>query len=476
VARSGQGDANAASLREEQRPESRSRTTDADLQERPAPADAGFFGDRMKRMARFFAEPTPLSLAVAFLVISGVVVSASLIYLKGNGDRVAGATTDPPPGKELVAHISDMGDCNWGTGGIARRRGDILSEGDVVELEKGFVELTFESDAVALLQGPVRFRVDSAGSATLMSGKVTAHVVPSAAGFTVRTKNADIVDLGTQFGVFFDDRSATHAYVQEGRVDVHFGRDDSGERFTRRLFAGDTIWILPDGTPHPEAVLRDRPLAYWRLNESSGRVAKDASGGGYDGKYVGAVTLGKNGPLLGGRSRAATFDGRSGYVSVPPLGSARAVTFEAWVRLTALPAREFGAVLSHEGSTGKSVGDIHWHFDMAGRNRVEIKDHAYHHCFLSEPMALRTWVHLVLIYESKERRMRLFINGELSDSALVGRNTIARLGPSVIGGGYRPERKGHWLEGQIAEVAVYDVALSPERIVEHHRLARDAVR
>jgi hypothetical protein len=86
-------------------------------------------------------------------------------------------------------------------------------------------------------------------------------------------------------------------------------------------------------------VLADNPIGYWRLNESAGPTAVDATGA-HNGSYASAATLGVAGP------RPAAFAGfepantavqtfistPNSYVSVPfgTLG-ANAVTFSAWV-------------------------------------------------------------------------------------------------------------------------------------------------
>jgi len=64
-------------------------------------------------------------------------------------------------------------------------------------------------------------------------------------------------------------------------------------------------------------VLSYSPIAYWRLNESSGIVATDSSGNGYNGTYanvsVGASTF-EDG------AACPTFDGSSSYVDIYSAG------------------------------------------------------------------------------------------------------------------------------------------------------------
>jgi len=78
-------------------------------------------------------------------------------------------------------------------------------------------------------------------------------------------------------------------------------------------------------------------LSYWRLDESSGTVARDEKGG-RDGTYRNGVTLGAAGALAGDANKAASFDGVDDHVSLPDLPSSVDFTIEGWQRLSASAA------------------------------------------------------------------------------------------------------------------------------------------
>jgi hypothetical protein len=58
-------------------------------------------------------------------------------------------------------------------------------------------------------------------------------------------------------------------------------------------------------------------VSYWRLGEAAGATTAVDSKGGNDGAYVGGVTLGQPGLVVGDTDTAAQFDGSTGFVSVP---------------------------------------------------------------------------------------------------------------------------------------------------------------
>ena len=89
--------------------------------------------------------------------------------------------------------------------------------------------------------------------------------------------------------------------------------------------------------------------AFWPLNEASGTVAYDIVGG-YNGTYVGNVSLQTAGPPgtdFGASSFGATFDGSTAYVDIPegPFNNTNAITIAAWVNLGAYP--NFDGIFGH---------------------------------------------------------------------------------------------------------------------------------
>jgi len=102
-------------------------------------------------------------------------------------------------------------------------------------------------------------------------------------------------------------------------------------------------------TPYEANLLSLGPLAYWPLNETSGSVAYDLAGG-YNGTYIGGVTLGEAGAtnaFFGSPSYSVGFDGSSGYVDIPegPFNITNAITVSAWCLPSSLAL--FGDMIGH---------------------------------------------------------------------------------------------------------------------------------
>lgn len=82
------------------------------------------------------------------------------------------------------------------------------------------------------------------------------------------------------------------------------------------------------------SILADNPLAYWRMNESSGIIMRDSTANGYDATLSGTFTLGQPGPILGLADTAVLLDGATGALSAPYSlndTTLSALTLEFWI-------------------------------------------------------------------------------------------------------------------------------------------------
>ena len=74
-------------------------------------------------------------------------------------------------------------------------------------LAEGVVELEFDGGARVSIEGPAEFAPRSGQRMELTRGRLVAYVPKQARGFTVDTPTAEVIDLGTEFGVEVDGRA-----------------------------------------------------------------------------------------------------------------------------------------------------------------------------------------------------------------------------------------------------------------------------
>lgn len=131
-----------------------------------------------------------------------------------------------------------------------RAVGSKLYAGNRIRLSQGHVTLPFAEGAIVTLAGPADLEVRTGGHAVLHRGQLIATVPKGARGFTVGTPRADIVDLGTQFGVNVGASRQTHVIVFEGVVEVLQTANGKHEPERHRLTEGEAAYIAENGAFH----------------------------------------------------------------------------------------------------------------------------------------------------------------------------------------------------------------------------------
>src|SRR5258708_88950 len=101
-----------------------------------------------------------------------------------------------------------------------------------------------------------------------------------------------------------------------------------------------------------QTILSDMPAVYYRLGEPSGSTAFDSSGNHRDGSYLGGVSLGQPGALVGDPNTSVKFNGSTGIVDTNYKQVDLSFTFEAWINPTAALAKQW--VIAGRGSSTRA--------------------------------------------------------------------------------------------------------------------------
>jgi hypothetical protein len=268
-------------------------------------------------------------------------------------------------------------------------------------------------------------------------------------------------------------------------------------RFLRRVPA----------TAYELAVLRSRPLAYWRLDDLKANVLMTSEG------QVAASTMpsanialadsGRPGRPGAGPLHAALFTGEHDGIDIaggPELGLVSNCSCEAWVLPTAAvtgPQRIFSTFDRPRAGWAIGVVDGRWYKLPEDDLKFHLTIYGVYDCVSTTPIAANEWVHLAAtidnagtpaLYVNGARMERRFrppntIGGEngaetpaavwSADSPTpIGKTTAgaARIGRNPVGSdsAISPER---W-QGQISNVAVYDRVLTEQEIHDHFEATR----
>ena len=225
--------------------------------------------------------------------------------------------------------------------------------------------------------------------------------------------------------------------------------------------------------PTPASIAQDAPSAYFRLDETSGTVAKDLSSKPTNGSYRGLYTPNSAGLIGGDSDPAIYFNG--GSIIVPKDSAAQptgAITVEAWFKAdqSAINAQAVKIVANSESWAapydayllGLSNGAPIFHLVLNG---VGVSATA------TSPLVAGVVHHLVGTYDGAH--VRLWLDGRLvASTAATGVITNYTSDGLAIGS----DVSGNWVfRGTIDEVAVYPQPLSLNRILVHEAAAQSAV-
>ena len=131
--------------------------------------------------------------------------------------------SDPDPSPSVVvARIIGADQAQWL---VDSRPADLPIGSDIynnpLTLTRGSASIRLLSGAEMTVNAPATLEPVSANRIKLSQGRVVGRCeTPSSLGFTVDTPTCRVVDVGTEFGVWVDDRGDTECHVFDGLVEV----------------------------------------------------------------------------------------------------------------------------------------------------------------------------------------------------------------------------------------------------------------
>jgi len=245
-----------------------------------------------------------------------------------------------------------------------------------------------------------------------------------------------------------------------------------------------TLTVLTAPTiSYAQTVLADHPVAYWRLGETNGTVARD-SWGGNDGQFFNA-SLGLAGyssnelDTAVGFGLLASSDSYVGNIQGIDFSTfANNATFsvEAWVNGGTQVAGA-GIVTYGYGSGGEQFnldtgsGGAHA-YRFSVRDAINVAHNAN-----GSIAPNSTWQHVVGVCDEPHGLLHLYVNGvNNADAAISGG---IQMGTSPISIGSRQQNFASTYNmnfvGSIDEVAIYDYPLSPAQVLNHYTAGTNPV-
>ena len=441
-----------------------------------------------------------------FMIPSGIAallaIAVVLIVALPNNNRT---TTSPPitnnnpsePGRvgpadasALTKHVATLTaehDAVWD-----RRPGEKLYAGNRFTLTRGFAEITTSRGAVAILQAPCTVEMTRGENELyLLNGKLVGLCyTPTSKGFVVRTNQANITDIGTEFGVEVGPEyvklsvlTGSAAIQPLDRAAATFEPEIVIAGQARSVVSG-VDGLVPsrvDPSAFYRAIPSDyeqtvrglKPVVYCRFEEDNKQLllANTGSAAG-EPQRIGFVEPDPNGAV----GSAANFKG-TGQIFFETEAThelKHTFTVAAWVR-----TEEKGAGVQRVVSNAHYLNRAHAGFALGIKRDVAVNRTLPYFTFFgfadyqgTTPIPVGEWVHLAVTVD-KNGTPLLYINGQAVKTIMdpqqrpvPGGLIRASNKPLLIGTSrLKNGKQGESFEGGIDELAIFDSVLTPNQIL-----------
>jgi hypothetical protein len=211
-------------------------------------------------------------------------------------------------------------------------------------------------------------------------------------------------------------------------------------------------------------VLASNPVSYYRLGEASGPTAFDSSGNAHNGTYLGGVTFGVPGAIVGDPNTAVTFNGTNGHVDTAQvLGNDFSI--ETWVKTTATSLSGTQAFQGN-GLVWSDVGGVANDWILADLNNRAAFFTGNPDTTISgtTPLNDGNWHYIVATRDKTAGIKRLYVDSVLQATGTTNNNTLNANNRIEIGGN---TLDGRYFNGSMDETAYYTSVLTQSQITTH---------
>jgi hypothetical protein len=409
---------------------------------------------------------------------------------------------------EYVARLTGEKDCRWAGAAPSVRPANCLRKGQALELAAGFAEITFDSGAQVILEGPASLDLNSAWDATLRRGTLKANVPTEAMGFRISNPSVEVVDLGTVFTMIADGSGAADVLVIKGMVETS-SRDGADQRTIvlhesqSRHFGRSGISNVSDPEQKFARLTQPVPLerferatkyVHWSFDEAGGDILKadafDAGLPAFDGRLY---EVSNNVPETlrpeGRWQRALRFNGYLfAKAAFPGISGTSARTVLFWVKVPEnahLPnAYAMVAWAANTPKLGSHPVHIGWNRNATeGAIGVLRTDYGGGFALGATPLRDGRWHHVAVVFVPGEDdipiEVKQYVDGRFEGEGKPSppgtevaekfrEQNASSIGNTVWLGcriGNDGPRRGRFL-GEIDELCIADRALAPQQIVQ----------
>ena len=226
---------------------------------------------------------------------------------------------------------------------------------------------------------------------------------------------------------------------------------------------------------YPSTILADNPLAYYRLEETSGYVAADSSAShAFPGDYIVSSTF----PFLGWpgidtNGIAVSSSHFPDYVSAgyyPEFNQPGPFSFEIWARPVSIPkGGDYRCPIGNSPAFGTATYSGWYVYQTPAPGSSFALVTPTGDVFITSPSyTVNSWYYLAGTYDGTN--MSFYVNGVLVGTQAANAyvpNSVNNAGACTFALGQRGEGYGNW-DGELDEAAFYTNALTLTQIQTHY--------
>jgi hypothetical protein len=403
-----------------------------------------------------------------------------------------------------LAVATGLQDCEWELGSDQKPVLNSAVHAGRLDLHRGDLSLAFLSGVTLNLKGPAELDVQSIEKVNCRRGTMRVTVPEAAAGFTVLTPGAAVVDLGSEFVVDVRSTGLTRLTVLAGKARASvIGKDGAVRekiveesrsveidpaKFTiadiespDNKLPARTASQIPElklAANYAEIVRASKPAAYWRFEEIAAGVITNEIAGAADLLLNGALSVtaqnGKNHAIDFAPGDTTQFLAARDAWTPPATGFAielcfASAAFNASTLATFLDTTSGNPFVNLETlAKGTRPGDKPGAFRLLFRNPPSDSGGvALHSQKLYTP---KRWHHLVAQHAAT--KLQLFLDGQPVGETKL--DTVADYIPCRLIVGRAKDTAisdTRSFTGLLDEVALYNRSLKPDEIRSHAKAA-----
>lgn len=236
----------------------------------------------------------------------------------------------------------------------------------------------------------------------------------------------------------------------------------------------DPLARVDDGAPlaYREAVLADRPIAYWRLDDPDA-TARDELGA-HSGTYSGDCLHVVSGALVSDPSPAVHFGDLICRVDAPAIDfdGLAPYTVELWASLDTVT--DYHSLFMNETRSGFGPGDGYALFfsQPFGGVYFERAHLAANYATTNFFPTAGVMTYYAGVYDGTQ--LQLYVDGQPFGNPVMDTRPVDATGAAAVIGSLPAGAQGDaHTPGVIDEVAIYDHVVPPERLALHHDIGRN---